>query len=258
MAKHLYIPDTQVREGVPLEHLSWCGQYIVDKKPDVVVMGGDWEDMPSLSDYDKKGSKNFENRRYKKDLDAGQRGMALLMMPLVRYNHIAKSHKHAQYKPRLVMLGGNHGEGRITRAINADPAHLEGLISVEDVMYKDWGWEYVPFLQPINIDGIMYCHYFPTGVMGRPATKASALLSKFHMSCVAGHQQGRDIAYGQRADGKTITALIAGSFYQHDEEYLNPISNRHWRGIYVFHEVNEGQFDEMAVSIDYLRRKYGS
>jgi hypothetical protein len=73
---------------------------------------------------------------------------------------------------------------------------------------------------------------------------------------VAGHQQGRDIAYGKRADGKPITAIIAGSFYLHDEPYLNPITNSVWRGIYMLHEVNQGSFDEMAVSIGYLERKY--
>jgi len=255
MSKHLVIPDPQVRDGVPLEHLGWCGEYIVDKKPDVVVCLGDFADMPSLSDYDKRGSKQFENRRYKKDVASVHRGMELLMAPLKEFN--SKRSKAVRYTPRMVMLGGNHDEGRIERAINSDPAHLEGIISLDDLGYKEWGWEYVPFLQPINIDGIMYCHYFPTGVMGKPATKASALLSKFHMSCVAGHQQGRDIAYGQRADGRTLTALIAGSFYQHDEDYLNPVSNRHWRGIYVFHEVKDGQFDEMAVSLNYLKRKYG-
>jgi hypothetical protein len=92
--------------------------------------------------------------------------------------------------------------------------------------------------------------------MGRPCTSARAILSKYHQSCVAGHQQGRDIAYGKRADGKPITAIIAGSFYLHDEPYLNPITNSVWRGIYMLHEVNQGSFDEMAVSIGYLERKY--
>ena len=54
------------------------------------------------------------------------------------------------------------------------------------------------------------CHYFPSGIMGRPITTARALLSKLHMSAFAGHQQGRDIAYGKRADGVEMTAIISG------------------------------------------------
>jgi hypothetical protein len=76
------------------------------------------------------------------------------------------------------------------------------------------------------------------------------------MSCVAGHQQGRDIAFGKRADGRKMTGIIAGSFYQHEEAYLNPQTNSHWRGVYMLHEVEDGSFDEMAVSMNYLRREY--
>ena len=253
--KHFVIPDTQCKPGVDMSHLSWAGEYILAKRPDVVVHLADHWDLPSLSIYDEKGSKQFEGRRYKDDVDAGKMGMNLLLGPMKRFNERAKKNHEAQYHPRMVLLTGNH-EDRITRAINRDPAHLDGIISLDD-LEREKDWEVVPFLQPINIDGIVYCHYFCSGVMGRAITRASTLLTKKHMSCIAGHQQGRDIAYGQRADGKTITALIAGSFYQHEEEYLNSQTNNHWRGLYVLHEVNDGCFDEMPVSLEYLRMRYG-
>ena len=34
--KIFIIPDTQVKPGVPLNHLEAAGNYIADKKPDVV------------------------------------------------------------------------------------------------------------------------------------------------------------------------------------------------------------------------------
>jgi hypothetical protein len=252
MSKHLVIPDPQVRAGIPLDHLSWLGEYIVAKQPDTVICLGDWADMPSLSVYEPKGSKEFENRRYKKDVETARKAQVMLWQPLVEYNKTAKK----KYRPRKVMLGGNHDEGRILRAINAAPALLDGIISLEDLGYEEFGWQYVPFLQPINIDGVMYCHYFPFGKMAKPISSARMLITKLHRSCVAGHAQGRDIAYGSRADGKTVTAIIAGSFYQHDEGYLPPLTNKHWRGFYMLHEVQDGEFDEMAVSINYLKRKY--
>ena len=107
------------------------------------------------------------------------------------------------------------------------------------------------------IDGIAYSHYFTSGVLGRPVTSAQMLVTKKHMSCFAGHQQGRQIAYARRADGKEMTAIIAGSCYEHDESYMGPQGNEHWRGFYMLHEVDDGAFDEMAVSINYLRRTYG-
>lgn len=48
----LYIPDCQIKPDVPLDHLRWLGNYIVKKQPDIIVNGGDFADMPSLSSYD--------------------------------------------------------------------------------------------------------------------------------------------------------------------------------------------------------------
>lgn len=253
--KHLVIPDAQCKPDIPLDHLSWCGEYILKVKPNVIVCIGDFADMPSLSSYDARGSKEYEGKRYKEDVKAAKDGMKLLLKPLRDYQKWSVSSHKPRYEPRLVFTLGNH-EDRIIRAINADPQHLEGIISLDDLGYKEAGWEIVPFLQPIEIDGVVYNHYFPSGQLGRPCTTARSILSKYHMSCFAGHQQGRDIAYAKRADESTITAIICGSFYQHDEEYLNPVTNNHWRGIYVLHQVEDGAFDEMPVSIDYLRRKY--
>lgn len=201
--------------------------------------------MSSLSSYDV-GKKSFEGRRYKRDIEVAKQAMHLLMEPIKRVRN---------YEPQLHLFLGNH-EDRITRAVEND-SKLEGVLSLADLDYEKWGWKVHDFLKPATLNGVVYAHYFPSGQMGRPCTTARALLTKYHMSCIAGHQQGRDIAYGKRADGKSITAIIAGSFYQHDESYLNPITNSVWRGIYVLNEVINGSFDEMAVSISYLRRKYG-
>jgi hypothetical protein len=207
--------------------------------------------MSSLSSYDI-GKKSFEGKRYVKDIEAATTGMALLLQPLVDFNNKAKKNKEKQYKPRMVLTLGNH-EQRIERAIENDPK-LEGLISYDDLPYKDW--EVYLYLTPVVIDGIAYCHYFPSGVMGRPTASAALLVSKMHMSCVAGHQQGKQIAYGKRPDGSSITCIIAGSCYEHDENYLDIQTNNHWRGIIMLHEINDGSCDEMFVSLKYLKEKY--
>ena len=84
------------------------------------------------------------------------------------------------------------------------------------------------------------------------------MVSKLHMSCIAGHQQGKQVAYGKRPDGSTITCIIAGSCYEHDEDYLGPQGNNHFRGFLMAHEVNNGTFDEMFVSLDYLKKRYAN
>jgi len=240
------IPDTQVKPDVPLEHLTWAGKYIAKKQPDVIVQIGDFGDLSSLSTHDDKGSLRLEGTRYKKDLDSIHRGMELLM------NEIEKVPK---YNPVKVLTLGNH-EDRITRMINSDKK-FEGFVSLDDLEYETFGWKVYPFLQPVSISEVAFCHYFPSGILGHPITSAKTILTKLHMSAYAGHQQGRDIAYAQRADGRDMTAIISGSFYQHQELYLSPFTNNHWRGMYFLHEVKNGTFDEMAVSIDYLKRRFG-
>ncbi len=43
---------------------------------------------------------------------------------------------------------------------------------------------------------------------------------------------------------------------KYDEDYLGSQGNKYWRGIWMLHEVNNGSFDEMPVSLNYLRKKY--
>jgi hypothetical protein len=503
MAKHLIIPDVQAKDGVPLDHLRWVGQYVVDKKPDVLVCIGDFADMPSLSSYDV-GKKSFEGRRYKQDIEASHHAMGTLLHPLHTFNKQAKKNKEKQYHPRMVLTLGNHEE-RINRAVDDDPK-LDGTISIDDLGYKEYGWEVYPYLEPVVIDGVAYClhpdhkvlttdlryiplrdmkvgdkligfdeqpggqreprqyrtatvekhdldyaplfsvklsdgkefkvtkehqwfvhngstyvwketsqlrvgydtipklfdewaqiedrdagwlagifdgegyiskpnskqgglqigfgqneglvlekttsylkhygyeplqyngrkcrmvkiggpsndklkflgqirperliqkfkpemlgrlqkrdnyssphivsitpigegeivkiqtstktmivegfphhncHFFTTGIMGRPVTSAAALLNKKHQSCVMGHVQGRQIAFATRADGKQMTGIFVGGCYQHDEDYLKWQGNAQtWRGVWMLHEVNDGAFDEMPVSLNYLKRKY--
>ena len=239
---------------MPLDHLAWAGQYIVDKRPDIVVNLGDFSDMPSLSSHDKPGSKHFEGLRYKDDIDSAREAMSILLKPLLNLQQQQKKNKEKLYKPAMELLLGNHC-ARIDRAVNNLPI-LEGTISTKDLRYED-DWNVHPFLSPLTIEGVVFNHYFPVGLMGRPASSASAMVGKLHQSCVAGHQQGRQVAYGRKADGTSITCIIAGSFYLHDEHYMDVTSNRYWRGLVMLHEVKDGHFDEMFVSTNYLRKKYG-
>lgn len=246
--KIFVLPDVQVKPGISLDYLKVIGEYVADKHPDIIVCIGDFADMESLSSYDV-GKKSFEGRTYKADIVAAKAGMKAFMMP-IRQEMIDSS-----WQPRLVLTLGNH-EDRITRAIELD-RKLDGTISLDDLGYEKWGWEVYPFLEPVEIQGVMFCHYFTSGVMGRAIQTASALISKKHQSCVAGHQQGRMVAYGNRADGSPLCAIICGSAYLHQEKYLGIQGNKHWRGVIMLHEVQNGSFDEMFVSLNFLMNVRG-
>ena len=133
---HVVIPDTQVKPGVPTDHLVWIGQYIVDRlsgQSNVrLIHLGDHADMPSLSGYDK-GKKSMEGRRVVADLDAANDGFAELNAPLIRYNRQRQLWKERQWWPDRHILIGNH-EDRITRATE-DDAQLDGLLSLDALAY---------------------------------------------------------------------------------------------------------------------------
>ena len=249
--KILVLPDVQAKHGNDFGFLTSIGNYIVSKKPDVIVNLGDFCDFESLSAWDI-GKKSFEGRSYQRDIQATRDAMDALLTPLYEFNANAKKTKHKPYKPRMVLTLGNH-EDRLTRTINGD-RKLDGLISLDDLPYQDW--EVYPFLEVVVIEGVAFSHYFTSGAMGRPCGTAQQLLNKKHMSCVAGHAQGRQIAYAKRADGKDMTALIIGSCYEHEEGYLGIQGNQHWRGLYLLHNVVDGSFDECAVPLQYIKDNY--
>lgn len=247
--KHFVLPDVQAKPGQDFGFLTKIGEYIVEKRPDVIVCIGDFADLPSLSSYDV-GKKSFEGRRYTNDIAAAKEAMTALLAPINTYNEKAKRNKEKQYRPDMHLTLGNHCN-RINRAINDDPK-LEGLISMSDLGYEDFGWKVHPFLEVVVIDGIAYSHYFTSGLMGRPATTANAQLNKCHMSCISGHQQGLQIATGKQADGSLIHSIIAGSCYEHDEDYLGRQGNNHWRGALMLNDVRNGDFDIMPLRLNYL------
>lgn len=250
---HFVIPDTQVKPGVPLDHLYWIGQYAVDRRPDVIVHLGDHADMESLSSYDR-GTMSFEGRRYNNDIEAANRGFAALNDGMVRENQRLARNKKALWEPEKYLTLGNH-ENRIWRAIERQP-ELHGAIGVEDLNYEEFGWKVSKFLEVIEIDGVAYSHYFYNPLTGNPYTgTAENMLKNVGRTFTMGHRQTFVTAV-RYVGNKQIRALVAGACYLHEENYKGPQGNHHWRGILVKHEVEDGQYNLMEVSLDYLCRRY--
>lgn len=253
MRTHLFIPDVQCKEDIPLEHLTAAGNFIAEVQPDVIVCIGDFADMPSLSGYDI-GKRTFEGRRYKKDIEAARAGMEILLAPMTRMNDIRKRDKKKLYRPQMVMTLGNH-ENRIERATNNDPK-LHGTIGIDDLQYERFGWDVVPYLRPVVLDGVAYCHFFYNKLTGRAWPNARTTLLREHMSCSQGHQQKLEIDVQYSGSGKRLTSITAGAYYLHDEEYKGESGNQHWRGLIYKTNVHDGEYDLRAISIDTMVRDW--
>jgi hypothetical protein len=252
--RHLLIPDTQVRRGVPLEHLKAAAQAIVHYKPDVIVHIGDHWDMPSCNRHIEPGSMELEGARIREDIEVGNEAWETLFAPMHAEIARLKTGKRKYWTPRLVYCRGNH-EDRLDRLVGSSPM-LEGVVSTDMMLTP--GFERKSFLEITEIDGIWYSHYFANTHSGRAiGGSIDNRLNRIGRSFVQGHEQG--FLYGVRQFPGKLTrhGLVAGSFYMHDEKYRGLQSNSEWRGIVVLNEVRDGgNYDIMPLSMDYLLRKY--
>lgn len=242
--RHVYIPDTQTRPGVPLDHIDWVAQACVDYRPDVIVVGGDWWDFPSLNSHVKPGSAPLEGCRFEDDLKVGNAAFH-------RFNKKISTVKG--WKPRKEFTCGNH-EDRADRAAVEDPKWM-GVVGSQFCNVEDFKWN--PFLKRVWIDGIVYSHYFQSS-HSKFAIGGSIdnRFNKIGASFVQGHEQGKREGSRIMASGKTWYGLVAGSCYLHEEEYRGAQGQRHWRGIVVLNEVEDGEYDIMPLSLRYLCKRY--
>lgn len=254
---HLFIPDCQVKPGISLEYLRWIGEYIVRKRPDVVVNAGDFADFPSLSHWDM-GKKAAEGKRVLEDIEAVKAGMNVLMAPLYKLQAEQRAKGEPVYSPRLVITLGNHCD-RLTRYVESRP-ELHGFLSLDSLEYEKHGWQVVPFLTPIVIDNISYCHYFVNVMTGKPlGGNAETLLKTIGCSFTAGHAQKLSVATRYlQTTGEAQWGLVAGSAYVHHEDYKGEQGAHHWKGIVLKNNVRNGNYDPSFVSMEWLEREYSN
>lgn len=251
--RHLIVPDPHAHPDHNNDRFSWLGNLVADLKPDHVICIGDWADMPSLCSYDK-GTKGFEGRRYHKDIAASVDAQEKFFAPI---------RARKKKLPKFWMLEGNH-EHRISRAVDADPAHLDGIISVSDLQFEDFGWEVVPYngSSPgiLTLDNVAYAHFFTSGVMGRPiggVHPAYSLIHKQYMTATQGHIHTTDYCVRTRADGRFIQGLVCGCYVDYFADFAGEGNNLWWRGVVVKDFNSDGTYDPTWISLEAVRNEYG-
>lgn len=256
MRDHLVIPDDHAYPGDNFRRYDWLGRYILEHQPDVIIKLGDSWDMPSLCHYDK-GKKNFVFKNLKDDIEAGHEAERRLFTPLLEYQSTMRRWKKKSYSPLIVKIIGNH-EYRVQKLLEYEP-RWEGTVSLDTFKTRlPLREEIVDFLDYKIIDGVAYSHYFVSGVMGRPFSSASALISKRAMSCTMGHTHILDTANLIQPTGKLVRGLIAGSFHDKDHKsFAGPqVDKIWWNGIIHKRNVQEGVYDLEEISIERLEEMY--
>jgi hypothetical protein len=148
------------------------------------------------------------------------------------------------------------------RAIDHVP-ELDGTISIADQQHKEMGWELVPYLEPLEIAGITFQHFFGSGLMQRPIggeNCAVNLLKTQFKSSGQAHNHLFSMAIRTRSDGQKLQAWTYGCFLDPDqwEKYAGR-ANKIWdRGLAFLEDVENGFAQKHSwTSIDTLRRNFG-
>jgi len=237
----LIVPDGHARKGVSNQRFTWLGRAAVDLKPDVLLCLGDLFDMPSLSSYDGstltgggKSKLSFEGRRYTDDIAAGVEALDRIQ---TEFNKAGKT------RPRRIFLTGNH-EDRVSRATN-NVSELMGVLSHKDFQLDGYGWETVPFLEPIDVGGFVTQHYFVSGLLGRPIggeTHARSLLVRTHESAIQGHTHLWDCHQHTTPRGIRKQAFVCGWFGDpgQKESYAAPSQHMWCGGLTLLRGVEKG------------------
>jgi hypothetical protein len=253
--KHYVIPDCQIRPGDVTDHLDWIAKDIVRRKPDVIVCIGDFFDLPSLSHHSMPGGLEKENKRLKADLAAGHKAMEKLTTPIHAETARLKRNKEKGWKPRMVFTAGNH-EDRADR-VAANDATLEGVVGSHLCDVERFGFELFKFLEPVEIDGVWYAHFWQSPHSPRPiGGTVDNRLNKLGFSFVQGHEQGKRYSDRPLPNGRTLHGIVVGSCYLGVESYRGPQAANEWRGVAVLHDVREGNMAPMFLDLNYLCTEY--
>jgi hypothetical protein len=248
---HLVIGDCHAAPGQSMRRFEWLGRMVAELKPDVVVSVGDWYSLDSLCQHRTLADRHGDNTG--DEIRAGEMALTAFEAAL------------GAWKGRKVITLGNHDD-RLKR-LSDDAPWLEGLHNVGKA-HAARGWEVHPFLEPARVDGIRYQH-FMTKAGGKSAVSgeyhASHLLKRvgFAESVTVAHSHHfryatfRHAAWAERGP-RRVHALVAGCYFEHDEDYAGPDENAAWwRGICVLRGVRDGDYDLETWSMGRIRARWG-
>jgi len=251
---HLVIGDAHAAPGQDLRRFEWLAQFCLEMRPDVVVSIGDWFGLDSLCFHHSKAE--AEGQRLLKDLEAGNRALQIFGERIQAHN---RAFPHDVYEPRLVVTLGNH-DYRIIREAQSHP-HLQGILDYDLMDWEAWGWETYPFREPVEIDGVTYCHYFT-----RPGSPR-ALSGMYHAAALVREGMGKTLVCGHShqlhwytkagLNGERCHGLVVGCYFEHHEEYASTANAQWWRGLCLLRNVKDGDFDLETWGLKRIRDKYG-
>lgn len=245
----LLIPDPHVTNEQDLGRFDALSKLISDRKPDVIIIGGDLADMLSLSAWEKSNKLSVEGRRYKLEIEAVNEALDKLL---------SFKKRNPLYTPRIIYLFGNH-EFRVERYVEANPNLAGHMDLVIDLKLEKRNIEVVPYKKFIELEGVLFTHA-PLNAAGLAISgkacvhKAAEITSK---SMVFFHtHQTQEYSCLRHGDNDLIQIYTAGCLFPGHAPggYADDSPHASTKCISFLHMYRPGRFDIEQISLERLER----
>lgn len=243
--KHLVIGDVHAAPGQDFRRFRWLGRMVraLLSPGDRVIQVGDWFDFEGLCRH--KTVKDRAKHRVKDEIEAGHAALAA-------YHDGLGGHRVDHY-----VTEGNH-DTRLAKLADDSP-WLEGLVDVWSE-HRRWGWHVEPFDSPLRLDGVAYQHFLrneqsPRAIGGVNA--ARRIVEVAGESITVGHSHFYRRHIHTTGTGKRMHGLVAGCYFEHDDDFAGRTNRKYWRGALLKHDVVDGDYRLEDWPIQAIQREWG-
>lgn len=257
------IGDAHVKVGdTELYRFRLAGKHQLANKPDYIVIGGDFMSMECVSAWDKSKRKLMEGRRYKSEMEYGNKALDELMKPINDYNKQQRKNKGKQYKPTIIYLEGNHCD-RLNRYLEYDPTFQDFINIPKDLNLEGRGIQWVPYREYYFIGKTGFTHIpfnsmKPISGSGLTVSVAKKCLQYCDFDVVFFHTHRFEIAHSTGASGERRMAVNGGCLlHSEGEDYAKGCTSDWWRGLVDFKIVDGKMASVQATEISLLESMYG-
>ena len=257
MTKAVVFSCAHASPEVSNERFTWLSKFLYDVNPDYVVDLGDGADMKSLNSYDTRKPEAIVAQNYEKDIDCYNDAQERIRW---------KFKKQKKKRPAFFGFEGNH-ENRIKTALSLDP-RLEGEkhgISFKHLKTNKWFDEYHEYSNGApkihSYDGVDYAHFVGAGNFGRALSgvhHAYGLIQNRYRSCTVGHSHLRSMYFKDGTGTGGAIGLVAGCYKGANESWAGQANDNWWKGVVIKHNVRDGMYEPQFISLETIRREYGS
>jgi hypothetical protein len=245
--KIVVVGDTHAHEDYDNKRFDAIGEFAAQElqgvEHGVLVQMGDFSDVMGFNSHGKKIE--MEGRRWKSDIEVTHDALDRLDAPFKR---------RKRKLPYKVVAGGNH-EHRVERFISENP-HLAGAISVDDLGFSRFGWDYFPFGKMVSIGGINFVHHLSSQTGGAAKINSPTNgIKSIGTSTVVGHSHSADVVPVYYRD-RTIWGIDSGCAIHKDmgfgEGWSHGTAHKYRRCVWVFENIQDGDFDFRMVRLETL------